>query len=215
MNIDDKMNKLTLVEILHKKDSKGSTRKFGKFVCECGSTKLINFNNVISGKVVSCGCYRKQSLLNRKHDLSDSPEYNSWSHMKERCYSESCKDYENYGGRGIKVCKRWLESFENFYKDMGNRPDLTYSIDRIDVDGDYYPENCRWASKSEQNYNTRIQKNNTSGRTGVSFNEKTNLWVARINVKGKAIFLGYFNSFENACEAREKAELNYFGYNKE
>ena len=209
------MNKLTLVEILYKKDGKGSARKFGKFVCDCGSTKLINFSNVKSGKVVSCGCYRKESLLNRKHDLSDSPEYKSWSHMKERCYSENCKDYENYGGRGIKVCDRWLESFENFYEDMGNRPDLTHSIDRIDVNGGYCLENCRWASKSEQNYNTRIQKNNTSGRTGVSFNEKTNLWVARINVKGKAIFLGYFNSFEHACGAREKAELNYFGYNKE
>lgn len=90
-----------------------------------------------------------------KHGMNKSPEWTSWSHMKERCYSPSATSYENYGGRGIKVCDRWLDSFENFYADLGPKPSAAHSLDRKDGDGNYTPENCRWATKKQQSRNLR------------------------------------------------------------
>lgn len=82
------------------------------------------------------------------------PEYRAWTNMKSRCFNESRWDYKHYGGRGITVCNRWLHSFENFYADMGPRPD-GLTLDRIDVNGDYKPKNCRWATISQQRKNVR------------------------------------------------------------
>lgn len=90
-----------------------------------------------------------------KHGLSKSDEYKIWAGMKVRCNDPNNNGYENYGGRGIAVCKRWLNSFDNFYKDMGRRPSKNHSIERIDNAKGYAPGNCRWATKQEQNKNTR------------------------------------------------------------
>ena len=93
----------------------------------------------------------------------------SYHSMKQRCYNEKCKDYYLYGGRGIKVCDRWLESFENFLEDMGNRPNNT-SLDRINPEKDYSPENCRWADTKTQSLNKRNSKY-------VTFNNETRLLI--------------------------------------
>lgn len=90
----------------------------------------------------------------KRHFKSHTNAYTSWSSMKQRCLNENHKSYPDYGGRGIMICARWLNSFENFYQDMGDRED-GYSIDRIDSDGDYEPSNCRWACKSDQMSNRR------------------------------------------------------------
>jgi len=90
------------------------------------------------------------------HGMNKTPEHRVWCKIKHRCYNKNNQGYKNYGGRGIRVCKRWLESFEAFYEDMGDKPSDKHSIDRIDNDGDYTPDNCRWATKMEQMQNTRV-----------------------------------------------------------
>ena len=133
--------------------------------------------------------------------------------MKERCSDESCEYYKDYGGRGITYDPSW-KLFENFYKDMFEfyREDL--ELDRIDVNGNYCKENCRWVNKSLSAFNTRLRENNTSGRSGVSWNEKLGKWRARITHQGIEIYLGVYSSFEEACSVREAAELQYFGETK-
>lgn len=92
--------------------------------------------------------------LNYKHGLSDTPIHNVWMDMIRRCYKPYRKDYKRYGGRGIKVCKRWLKSFSNFYKDMGDKP-KGHTLDRIDNNANYSKENCKWSTIKQQNRNQR------------------------------------------------------------
>lgn len=107
-----------------------------------------------------------------KHGRSHTPEYNSWHSMIQRCGNKNDNAYSEYGARGIRVCDRWRNSFTAFYEDMGDRPSPTHSIERLNNDGNYEPGNCKWATKTEQILNRRVNKNNTSGFRGVSFDKK-------------------------------------------
>jgi hypothetical protein len=132
--------------------------------------------------------------------MTGTREYRSWYHMKERCYLVANKDYHHYGGRGIKVCDEWRDSFESFYRDMGTCPSPKHSIDRIDVNGNYCKDNCRWASVRTQRFNIRMKSNNTTGHTGI-FLTANGKWMARI---GKE-HLGTFADKNEAILARKQA----------
>jgi len=119
--------------------------------CVCGTIKSVYYYSIKNGGSKSCGCDRKNNL---KHKLCGTKEYNSWNNMKIRCYNPSHKQYKDYGGRGIRVCNEWLNSFEQFYKDMGPRP-IGTTLDRINNNKGYEPSNCRWSTPKEQSKNRR------------------------------------------------------------
>jgi len=129
-------------------------------VCDCGNTTDVDSGHLHTGAIQSCGCIKSEMCVakNSSHLMSQTAEYHIWSGMRERCYNPNKRMFKNYGGRGISVCDRWLHSFENFYVDMGNRPSTNHSIDRIDNDGNYTHENCKWSTRFEQADNTRLLK---------------------------------------------------------
>lgn len=200
---------------------KGIKLKKALYSCSCGGFLVAIENNVNKGNTKSCGCHKERIVkeflvenikgLNKTHGLCGTPIYKIWNNLIQRCTNQVTIGYEDYGGRGITVCDRWLNSFEAFYEDMGDIP-KNMSLDRINVNKSYCPENCRWVTSSEQNFNKRQQSNNSSGKTGVSWNKKNEKWEVELRVNKHRLRLGLYEDFELAVFVREEAELKYYGY---
>lgn len=151
-----KFNKLLVLEYVGIQNH----RAIWKCKCDCGTIKNFTGQDLRNKNTNSCGCYMIEQIkkANTKHKatLNKKPTgtYKSWSSMKARCYRKSCIEYERYGGRGIEVCERWKNSFENFLEDMGERPE-SYSLERKDPNKNYEPSNCCWIPFNQQARNTR------------------------------------------------------------
>ena len=150
-------------------------------LCNCGNEVLVNGASLRLGKSKSCGC------ITRTHGGASGrrrPEYRAWCSLRARCYHPSNKNFANYGGRGIKVCERWRESYVNFLEDMGRKPSSGHSLDRIDNSKGYSPENCRWATSSEQGNNRRTNCVLTfSGRT-----QSATQWAREYELQATCLF---------------------------
>ena len=185
-------------------NSKGRKR-FGLYKCGfCGKEFRTQTFMVKNGNTKSCGCYKKIKVSEsaKKHGLSHTRLYTIFAKIKSRAYNPKNKRYNDYGGRGITVCDEWKNDFMSFYNwAMSNGYSDELSIDRIDNDGNYEPNNCRWTTKVIQARNQRIQTNNTSGYKGVHFNKIAGKYMAKICVNKKRIHLGYFTTPEEGAIA--------------
>ena len=135
-----------------------------------------------------------------RHGLRGHPIYRVWDSVKQRCHNENTLYYENYGGRGISICGEWDKSFSSFYDWAKNEWEPGLCIDRIDNDGNYEPENCRFITRAESNRNQRLLRRcNTSGYRGVSWHKDRKSWSANISINGKSKHLGLFDSAKLAA----------------
>ncbi len=163
-HVGERFGRLTVLRI-------ADERKYGQlcFVCrcDCGTEKTMTGSDLRTGRTRSCGCLRREKGIergkaSRRHGEAskgkETPEYRAWANMISRCHNSNHIQFANYGGRGIVVCDRWRSSYESFLSDMGRRPDRFHTLDRIDNDGVYRPQNCRWTTWQQQNNNQRKRR---------------------------------------------------------
>ena len=182
--------------------TENSNRKysFGLYECQyCKKEFEAQVSNIKNGNTKSCGC-----LNGDAHGMAYSRFYNTWRQMVQRCTNPKHKNYGDYAERGIAVCEEWLD-IKNFIAwAESTHPNMEgYTLDRINNDKGYSPENCRWADKVTQNTNQRIQKNNTSGFVGIYWNKASKKWDAKIGVNSKLVHIGTFHAKEEAVQARD------------
>lgn len=179
-------------------------------LCDCGSETTATTGALTCRHKQSCGCLvaeraREAGRESARHGKKGSGVYRSWEGMIHRCTNSNSKKYEIYGGRGITVCDRWRD-FVAFYEDMGDRPDGK-TLDRIDVNGNYEPGNCRWATATEQTRNRR-PVNSKTGVDGVYWKKQAQKYQARIFISKRRVSLGHYADFFEAVCARKSAEAD-------
>ena len=195
-----KFGRMTVISL----NSKGKRTKWN-CICDCGKKKIVDSYHLRKGKIVSCGCYSRETLkyYSITHGDSKSRLYNIWCGMKGRCYSKTNTTYKNYGGRGITICEEWLNNFENFKEwSLKNGYNEKLTIDRIDVDGNYEPSNCRWATPYMQSNNTRNNVCLKYNNINYTAKELSDL----LNINYKKFLYGYhkFNDVEKSIEYAKK-----------
>lgn len=197
LNIENgqKFNKWTVIReedpVIY---SNGKRKRLFLCRCECGKENVVRLDNIKNGR--SLCCMNCKNVF-RAHSMSKTEEHNIWMGIQNRCYNSKGKPHKNYGGRGISMCESWKNDFMEFYNDMGPRPSKKHSIDRIDNNGNYCKENCRWATQEEQNSNTRQNfyiTHNGETKTLAQWERKTGISKTaikyRINFKKRRLSLG-------------------------
>ena len=210
--IDKDMKPKLIGETYMREATENSTRKhrYGLYECQyCGIHWECRTSSITTNKIKGCGCQKGKHL--ETHTLSGHIFYKTWNAMTQRCLNINHPQYIDYGGRGITVCEDWLDVATFLkYAEVTYPSTFGYTLDRIDNDKGYSPENCRWATKSEQASNQRTQRNNTSGFVGVMYIKNKDKWVVSLSYLGKRVYIGSFPTIEEAVQARD----NYIIENK-
>jgi len=206
-------NKYNYVTVLRKYTEEYSRNSKYVCLCNCGKEFLCFGFSLKNGNTKSCGCYN--SLVHKTHGGTKKPKYAIWHSMIQRCNNPNLKRYKDYGGRGIKVCDRWLKSFDNFYNDMGQRPD-GLTIERRDKNGNYEPSNCFWETNANQ------QKNKRNNRY-ITFNNETRIfsdWCKILNINNSTLNLllkshdfSVIYNFYSSGKTGSIGRANYITYN--
>lgn len=194
--VGKKFNKLIVESLDYVKQTKWGTVLYWVCKCECGNTKSIRRDHLVLNKTLSCGCHRKQLQTNLQHgectNKYRTKEHSIWTGIKKRCFGEYDISYKHYGGRGITLCDRWL-NYENFLADMGRCP-KGMSIERIDVNGNYEPSNCKWATAKEQGLNKRTSLGIVID--GKKANREEAMAILKISRKNLYLWISNSNSLE-------------------
>lgn len=175
-------------------NGRAGTTKIQRWMCQCdcGTIRDVSRKALISNRSKSCGCEKKPhstARFTKKNGyLKPSAEYYTWFGMKNRCLNSNTKSYKNYGARGIKICARWIDSFDNFLTDMGKKPSPKHSLERIDNNGNYEPSNCRWATIEDQNNNKANTKFITHNGITLSIGE----WSKITGIKYMTLYMRIF-----------------------
>ena len=211
---NQKFNRLTALTLSDKSHYQAD---YWNCLCDCGNSVVLLTRQIIKGNVKSCGCLLRESSVrvgknNTTHGFHGTRQYQTWSGMKARCNNQKNDAYVNYGGRGISYDARW-ENFEEFWEDMSKGYSDNLTLDRIDPNGNYTKENCRWVDSYLQAINKNTPITNTSGTTGVSWEAANSNWRVRISVDGKRLCLGAYKDYDEAVTIRKQAELHYYGEN--
>ncbi len=190
-----KFGRLFIVSFSHVK----SRKAYFNCLCDCGQSKIIAGGDIKGGNTKSCGCLamehsralKKVNTTHGESGLGVTREYTTWMRILARCYNSSVPRYEDYGGRGITVCDRWRDSYENFLADMGRKPSPRHSIDRRDNEKGYSPDNCRWATPKEQANNRRSSRTITHNGETLTLQQ----WADKLGLKRSILKQRLYNGW--------------------
>lgn len=180
--IGKRFGKLTVISRSTIRDKKHNYKYLCR--CDCGNEVLVRISSLTCGNTKSCGCFKNHDAVTT-HGMTSTRTYRIWTGMKDRCLNPKSPIYKYYGARGIKICSEWND-FEAFYADMGECPE-GWSIDRIDNDGDYCPENCQWSDRTTQANNTRRNINITFKGLSLTLSQ----WSSRLGIPYMTLYTRY------------------------
>lgn len=209
MKVDLTGKKFFMLRVVGFSHRDSKYKAYWKCQCDCGNMHISQGHHLSSGKVKSCGCLRNRKKHEGIINGKKTPEYLAWQNMNARCSRKNHPEYKGYGGRGIKVCEEWRTDFQKFLDHVGEKPEKRMQLDRIDNDLGYIPGNVRWATIGQNTQNRRVMS--STGYKGVGRQILTGRWFAKIGYKGEIIYLGTYDTIEEAAAAYDVAAVRYYG----